>query len=122
MCADMGVGLIPYSPLARGLLAGARLRSGGTSTRRSAVASNDRPEDFEVQDTVLDLARRLEVPMARVALAWLLGQAAVCAPIVGATKPDHIQDAIAALDLSLSDEDVLSLESGYVPRLVSNFA
>jgi aryl-alcohol dehydrogenase-like predicted oxidoreductase len=121
LCADMGVGLIPYSPLARGLLAGTRQRSGVTGTKRAAVSGGDRLEDFAVQDAVSDVARRLGVPMARVALAWVLSKSAVCAPIVGATKEAHIRDAMASLDLSLSEDDLARVESPYVPRLLSDF-
>src|ERR1700684_2432040 len=99
----MGVGLIPYSPLARGLLAGARQRSGGTGTKRAAVSGGDRLEDFAVQDAVRDVARRLDVPMARVVLAWVLSKSAVCAPIVGATKEAHGHDALASPDRNLSE-------------------
>ena len=120
LCADMGVGLIPYSPLARGLLAGTRQRSGVTGTKRAAVSGGDRLEDFAVQDAVRDVARGLDVPMARVALAWVLSKSAVCAPIVGATKEAHIRDAMASLDLNLSEDDLARLESPYVPRLLSD--
>jgi 1-deoxyxylulose-5-phosphate synthase len=121
LCADMGVGLIPYSPLARGLLAGTRQRSGATKTKRAAASGGDRPEDFEVQDAVRDAAQRLDVPMARVALAWVLSKSAVCAPIVGATKEAHVRDAMASLELNLSEDDVARVESPYVPRLLSSF-
>jgi aryl-alcohol dehydrogenase-like predicted oxidoreductase len=121
LCADMGVGLIPYSPLARGLLAGTRQRNGVTGTKRAAVSGGDRLEDFAVQDAVRDVARRLDVPMARVALAWVLSKSAVCAPIVGATKEAHIRDAMASLDLNLSEDDLARAESPYVPRLLSDF-
>ncbi len=121
LCADMGVGLIPYSPLARGLLAGTRQRSGATNTKRAAASSVDRLEDFEVQDAVRDVARRLDVPVAHVALAWVLGKSAVCAPIVGATKEAHVRDAMASLDLNLSEDDVARVESPYVARLLSDF-
>ncbi len=121
LCADMGVGLIPYSPLARGLLAGTRQRSGVTGTKRAAVSGGDRLEDFAVQDAVMDVARRLDVPMAHVALAWVLSKSAVCAAIVGATKEAHVLDAMASLDLSLSEDDLARVESPYVPRLLSDF-
>ena len=121
LCADMGVGLIPYSPLARGLLAGARQRSGATGTKRAAVSGGDRLEDFAVQDAVRDVARRLDVPMARVVLAWVLSKSAVCAPIVGATKEAHVREAMASLDLDLSEDDLARVESSYVPRLLSDF-
>jgi aryl-alcohol dehydrogenase-like predicted oxidoreductase len=87
MCVDMGVGTLPYSPLAKGLLVGTRDRAGAKQTARGAqTAIPDQPEDFDVQDAVRDLAQRRGIPPAQVALAWLLRQPAVCAPIVGATK------------------------------------
>jgi len=122
MCADMGVGMIPYSPLARGLLAGTRQRSGDTRTRRAAAASGDRLADFDVQDAVADVARRLDVPMARVALAWLFGKPAVCAPIMGATREAHVQDAVASLEIKLGEDDLARVEAPYVPRLLSDFS
>jgi aryl-alcohol dehydrogenase-like predicted oxidoreductase len=122
MCLDMGVGLIPYSPLARGLLAGTRNRSGERRTKRAASASPDRPEDFDVQDAVLETARRLDVSPARVAMAWLLHKPGVCAPIVGATAHTHITDAIASLDLELSENVMAVLELAYLPRLLSDFS
>jgi aryl-alcohol dehydrogenase-like predicted oxidoreductase len=122
MCADTGVGLVPYSPLARGLLAGTRDRTGASRSKRGAGASGDRPEDFDVQDAVRDLAARLGVPMAHVSLAWLLGKPGVCAPIVGATKEAHVRDALAALEVELSEDDVAEIEAPYVPRLLSDFS
>jgi 1-deoxyxylulose-5-phosphate synthase len=120
MCADMGVGLIPYSPLARGLLAGNRDRR-GQYTERGASTGTDRVEDFDVQDAVMAVAQRLGVPPARVAMAWLLGRPEVCAPIVGATKRGHIDDAVAALELELAPADVAELERPYVARLRSDY-
>jgi aryl-alcohol dehydrogenase-like predicted oxidoreductase len=122
MCMDMGVGLIPYSPLARGLLAGTRKRSGERRTKRATSATPDRPADYDVQDAVLAVARCLDVPPARVAMAWLVHKRGICTPIVGATAPAHIADAIASLDLDLSEVDVSALERPYLPRLLSDFA
>jgi aryl-alcohol dehydrogenase-like predicted oxidoreductase len=121
-CLDMGVGMIPYSPLAGGLLAGTRSRSGERHTKRAASASPDRPEDFDIQDAVAEVAERLEIPPAQVAMAWLRHKPGICAPIVGATKHAHITDAIASLDLELSENIVSVLERAYLPRLVSNFS
>jgi len=122
MCLDMGVGMLPYSPLARGLLAGTRNRSGERRTKRSSTASPDRPADFDVQDAVLEAARHLDVPPARVAMAWLLHKPGICAPIVGATAPAHIADAIASLDVEVSEHLVSALEDAYLPRLLSDFS
>jgi aryl-alcohol dehydrogenase-like predicted oxidoreductase len=120
MCADMGVGLIPYSPLARGLLAGNRDRR-GQYTERAKTTGADRPEDFDVQDAVIAVAGRLGVAPARVAMAWLLGRPGVCAPIVGATKGSHIDDAVAAVQVDLSPEGTAELERPYVARLRSDY-
>jgi 1-deoxyxylulose-5-phosphate synthase len=122
MCANMGVGVIPYSPLARGLLAGTRQRNGEARTRRSVTARADRPEDFDVQNAVRDVARHRNVPMGRIALAWLFSKPLVCAPIIGATKEAHVQDAIASLEIELSDEELTKLENPYAPRLLSDFS
>ena len=122
MCIDMGVGLIPYSPLARGLLAGTRKRNGERRTKRATSAGPDRPADYDVQDAVLAVARRFDVPPARVAMAWLVHKPGICNPIVGATAPGHIADAIASIDLDLSEDDVSALERPYLPRLLSDFA
>lgn len=123
MCLDMGVGTLPYSPLAKGLLVGTRDRAGRTHTTRGAQAAlPDRPEDFDVQDAVRDLAGQRGIAPAQVALAWLLRQPAVCAPIVGATSEAHIEDAIAALGVRLSDAEVAALERPYLPRLASDFS
>jgi len=121
-CLDMGVGMIPYSPLAGGLLAGTRSRRGERRTKRAASASPDRPEDFDVQDAVLEVARGLKVPPARVAMAWLHHKTGISAPIVGATKHAHITDAIASLDLELTENTVSVLERAYLPRLRSDFS
>jgi 1-deoxyxylulose-5-phosphate synthase len=122
LCHDQGVGLMPWSPLARGLLAGKRTRAG---ERRSVRSETDgfqdelygRPEDFDVVDAVTALATARGVPPAQVALAWLLHQAAVV-PIVGASSDAHIADARAAAGLSLSLEEVASLEAAYRPNSV----
>ena len=89
----------------------------------ASTSGGDRLEDFAVQDAVRDVARRLDVPMARVVLAWVLSKSAVCAPIVGATKEAHVRDAMASLDLNLnlSEDDLARVESPYVPRLLSDF-
>ena len=106
-CIDQGVGVIPWSPLARGLLAGNRTRSGERlTTRANADAFGDSlydPEvDFAVIDRAAEVAAARGVPTAQVALAWLLHKPGVTAPIVGATKLEHLEDAIAAEALSLS--------------------
>src|SRR5215218_7953747 len=122
-CIDQGVGVIPWSPLARGFLTGTRTRSG---ERRTTRAETDRftdglygrDEDFDVADRVAEVAAARGVPAAQVALAWLLHKPGVTAPIVGATKLGHLEDALAAASLSLSDDEIARLEEPYVPHPV----
>jgi aryl-alcohol dehydrogenase-like predicted oxidoreductase len=120
LCLDQGVGLVPWSPLARGLLAGSRDRGGERHTLRSGTdAYADElyvDSDFDVVDAVRAVATERGLPMAQVALAWLLGRSGVVAPIVGATKLDHLEDAIAAVDVTLSDDEVRRLEEPYRPH------
>jgi aryl-alcohol dehydrogenase-like predicted oxidoreductase len=122
LCLDQGVGLIPWSPLARGLLAGSKDRGGQRHTVR---AGSDRfgetlydEDDFDVVDVVRAVAGQRGLPAAQVALAWLLAKPAVSAPIVGATKLAHLDDAIAALEVALSEEEVAQLEAPYRPHPV----
>jgi aryl-alcohol dehydrogenase-like predicted oxidoreductase len=122
MCRDLGVGVIPYSPLARGLLAGTRERDGQSHTIRASTASADRPADFDVQDAVRNVASARGVPAASVALAWLMGQPAVVAPIIGATAEHHLDDAITALTVELTTTERADLERSYLPRLTTDYA
>jgi len=121
-CIDQGVGVIPWSPLARGLLTGTRTRSGEKKTIRAETDgfgdSLYGPQDFDVVDRAADVAGERGVPAAQVALAWLLGRPGVTAPIVGATTLGHLEDALAAADLSLTDDEVARLEEPYVPHPV----
>ena len=123
-CLDQGVGALPWSPLARGLLAGSRTSSGERLTRRAKTDpfadSLYRPDlDVPVIDRVAELAAERGVSPAQVALAWLLHKPGVTAPIVGATKVEHVEDALAAEGLSLADEEIARLEEPYVPHPVS---
>src|SRR3954463_12666154 len=123
LCLDQGVGVIPWSPLARGVLAGNRTREGERRTTRAgsdgfAHYLSAQPTDFDVVDRVVEVAGERGVPPAQVALAWLLGRPGVTAPIVGATKPGHIEDALAAEQLTLSEEEIARLEEPYVPHPV----
>jgi aryl-alcohol dehydrogenase-like predicted oxidoreductase len=123
LCLDQGVGIIPWSPLARGFLAGTRSREGERRTTRAETdALQDRlygrPEDFEVIDRVVEVAGERGVPPAQVALAWLLHKPGVTAPIVGATKLEHLADALAAAELELSADEIARLEEPYVPHPV----
>jgi aryl-alcohol dehydrogenase-like predicted oxidoreductase len=122
-CIDQGVGVIPWSPLARGVLAGNRTRDGGKLTTRSDTDPftdylYSQPTDFDVVDRVAEIAAGHGVPPAQVALAWLLQRPGVTAPIVGATKIGHLQDALAAEELVLTDKEVTRLEEPYVPHPV----
>jgi aryl-alcohol dehydrogenase-like predicted oxidoreductase len=123
LCADQGIAVLPYSPLARGMLAGNRSRQGERRTTRagSDPLSDQRyntAADFDVMDRLAEVAADRDVPAAQLALAWLLGRPGVTVPIVGATKPGHITDALAACQLTLSDEEVRLLEEPYVPHPV----
>ena len=119
LCQDQGVGVIPWSPLARGRLT----RDWDADTARSETdefgGTLYRDEDKAVVDTVAAVAERLAVPRAQVALAWLMHQPAVTSPIVGVTKPQHLADAVAAVDLELGDADLEELGAGYVPHAVA---
>lgn len=122
LCLDQGVGCVPWSPLARGLLAGSRGRGG---VRHTVRAGSDplgeemyTDDDFDVVDAVAAVAAERGVPMAQVALAWLLARPGVSAPIVGATRTAHLDDAVAAVELELSDEEIARLEKPYQPHVV----
>jgi aryl-alcohol dehydrogenase-like predicted oxidoreductase len=123
-CIDQGVGVIPWSPLARGMLAGNRTRSGEKQTKRAQTdAFGDSlytPEvDFDVVERADDVAAARSVPTAQVALAWLLHKPGLTAPIIGATKLSHLVDALAAEQLSLSDEEIRRLEERYQPHAIA---
>lgn len=119
---DQGVGIVPWSPLARGLLTGTRERDGERHTHRSGndpIADDMYAEtDFDVVDAVRALAAERGLPPAQIAPAWLLGKPGVTAPIVGATRAPHVDDAIAAVDLRLNKEEVARLGAVYRPHRV----
>jgi 1-deoxyxylulose-5-phosphate synthase len=122
LCRDQGVGLIPWSPLARGYLA--RTRDTIDTTTRAETDEFTRAlyrhsSDLDVVDRNAEVAVRLGVKPAQTALAWLLGKPGIVAPIVGASKPQHLQDAIDAVELQLSDEDVKALEELYRPHAIA---
>jgi 1-deoxyxylulose-5-phosphate synthase len=122
-CIDQGVGVIPWSPLARGVLAGNRTREGARNTTRSDSDPftdylYSQPTDFDVVERVAEVAKERGVPSAQVALAWLLHKPGVTAPIVGATKLGHLEDALAAEQLTLSAEEIERLEEPYAPHPV----
>ena len=123
LCRDQGVGILPWSPLARGFLAGNRDRGGGGETTRAK--SDDfahrmyyEESDFRVVERVEDIAEQRGVTPAQVSLAWLLQQPGVTAPIIGATKMDHLEQAVEALEVTLSEEELTALDEVYVPHPV----
>ncbi len=122
LCIDQGIGLIPWSPLARGFLAGNRERGGERSTvRAGSDPLADRmydDADFDVVDVVRAIAGERGASAAQIALAWLISKPAVTAPIVGATKLRHIEDALAAVDLALDADETTRLEAPYRPHPV----
>jgi 1-deoxyxylulose-5-phosphate synthase len=123
-CLDQSVAVLPWSPLARGLLAGTRTREGEKLTTRAKTdafgESLYTPEtDFAVVDRAVEVATARGVTSAQIALAWLLHKPGVTAPIVGATKIEHLEDAVASERLSLSGDEIARLEEPYVPHAFS---
>jgi aryl-alcohol dehydrogenase-like predicted oxidoreductase len=125
LCAAEGIGVIPWSPLARGRLT----RDWDAATERSATDEFGRTlydataaADARVVERVAEVARERGVPRAQVALAWVMAKPEVSAPIVGASKPGHLADAIAALDIVLSDDEIARLEEPYVPHGIVGFS
>ncbi|MEO8432976.1 MAG: aldo/keto reductase [Acidobacteriota bacterium] len=122
LCRAEGIGVIPWSPLARGLLAGARRRGGEALTLRSKTDDYSgklyEDADFDVVERVVETAAVRGLAPAQVAIAWLLAQPGVTAPIVGASKPEHLAEALAAVDVALSGEERRRLEEPYRPHPV----
>jgi aryl-alcohol dehydrogenase-like predicted oxidoreductase len=127
LCQAEKIGAIPWSPLARGLLAGTRKTTADTTSTTRAASDDfarklyDQPSDMAVVEAVRQVASARGVRPAQVALAWLLSKPAVVAPIIGATKMDHLNDAIAALDIELSAAEIQQLEAPYQPHPVRGF-
>ncbi len=126
LCRDQGVGVIPWSPMARGFLAGNRPRGGEGETVRARTDNmahvfklGDQVSDHEVLDAVVNVAQRLGVKPAQLALAWLLHKPVVTAPIIGASKLEHLDEALAALEIRLEKEDMTALEERYQPHVVA---
>jgi aryl-alcohol dehydrogenase (NADP+) len=124
-CIDAGIGVIPWSPLARGFLAGNRHQQGGGNTARAQ--SDDfakklyyQADDFAVADRLAELAKTRGVPPMQMALAWVLSKPAITAPIIGASKANHLDDAVAALAVKLGDDEVKRLEEPYKPHAVQD--
>lgn len=122
LCADLGVGVIPWSPLARGKLT----RDWDDVTARSETDEFGKRlyhgDDKQIVDAVATVADARGIPRAQVALAWLTGNPQITAPIIGATKPHHLDDAVAALDVHLTDDEVSALEAPYQPHAVAGHA
>lgn len=124
LCRDQNIALIPWSPLARGFLAGNRTaedRGGETARAQSdnfAKGNYFTPADFEVAARVGEVAKERGVPPSQIALAWVLSRPGITSPIVGTSKPHHLDDALAALELTLSDDEVARLEEPYQPHPV----
>jgi 1-deoxyxylulose-5-phosphate synthase len=125
LCQAEGIGVIPWSPLARGRLT----RDWDESSARSetdefgkTLYAKTAEADRKVVERVAEIASRRGVPRAQVALAWLLHKPVVTAPIVGVSKPQHLEDAVAALSLKLMHEELAELEEPYVPHAVAGFA
>ena len=122
LCLDQGVGVVPWSPLARGRLT----RDWDASTARSETdefgRSLYRDEDRDIVAAVASVAERLDLHRVQVALAWLLSQEAVTAPIVGVTRPEHLDDVVAAVAVRLSPEDAAVLEAPYRPHSIAGHA
>jgi aryl-alcohol dehydrogenase (NADP+) len=121
LCLEEGVGLIPWSPLARGFLAGNRTRdkSGETMRSKSDGFAHDmyyQEADFAVLDRAVDMAEKRGVTPAQIALAWILHKPGVVSPIIGATKMPHLEQAVEALEIELREEDLQALEEPYVPH------
>jgi aryl-alcohol dehydrogenase (NADP+) len=127
LCIDQGVGLIPWSPMARGFFAGDRQRGGGGTTARakSDPFANQlyfREDDFIVADRAREVAAERDVTGSQIALAWMLQKPHISAPIIGATKMDHLDQAIAALDIKLNAEEIKRLEEPYQPHPIRGHA
>ena len=127
LCREEGIGCIPWSPLARGFLAGNRAKAGGGETKRAqtddfAAKLYYQEDDFAVAQRNLEVAQKLGVKPMQTALAWVLGNPAVTAPIIGASKLEHLDDALGALEIELSAQDRQALEEPYRPHPVLGFA
>ncbi len=121
LCMDQGIGIIPWSPLARGFLAGTRRKENWGETTRArtdgyAQSMYYRDEDFVVAERVAEMAKERGVAPAQIALAWLLNKPYITAPIIGATRLEHLDQAIAALEIKLTDDEVKRLEEPYKPH------
>jgi aryl-alcohol dehydrogenase-like predicted oxidoreductase len=122
LCADQGIGVIPWSPLARGFLAGNRGKQGDTTARAQTDAFAKhlyyRDDDFAIVDKLTEVAKARSSTNIKVALAWVLSKSVVTAPIIGATKILHLDDAVEALNIKLTEDEIKQLEEPYKPHVV----
>jgi aryl-alcohol dehydrogenase-like predicted oxidoreductase len=125
LCAAEGIGVLPWSPLARGRLT----RDWGESSNRmetdevgKKLYANVEETDRKIVELVTEIAAERGVPRAQVALAWMLQKPVITSPIIGASKPHHLDDAIAALSLNLTSEEIAALEEPYMPHPVAGFS
>jgi aryl-alcohol dehydrogenase-like predicted oxidoreductase len=120
LCKDQNIAVIPWSPLARGLLTGKRTKGGSETERARTDAFGrsiyTRDDDFIISDVVNQMAQERGVPNAQIALSWLFSKSVVTAPIIGASKPGHLEDAVGALSIKLSQEEIKRLEEPYQPH------
>ena len=125
LCRAEGIGVIPWSPLARGRLTrpwqSETTKRSETDRFGNTMYAKTEETDQKVVEALTDLSKKRGIPQAQLALAWMLSKPGITAPIVGATKPHHLTDAAAALDVPLSAEEVAGLESAYVPHPVLGF-
>lgn len=125
LCRDRGIGLIPWSPLARGFLGGNRSRDGATHSKRAETdrafraAAAEEENNFDILDRLIEVAKRHGKSPAQIALAWMLSQPGLTAPIVGATKMEQLEQSLEAPDIELPQEDVAYLSELYIPHTIS---
>ncbi|MBW3130714.1 aldo/keto reductase [Hymenobacter profundi] len=126
LCEDQKIGVIPWSPLARGLLTGGRSKERNETERAKTDAFSKslygRDDDFAVADRVTEIAEERGLPAAQIALAWVLSKSVITAPIVGASKSGHLDDAVAAVGVTLSQDEIKRLEEPYQPHPVLGFS
>ena len=127
LCKDQGIGLIPWSPMARGFFAGNRKRGGGGETARAqsdpfADQLYFREEDFVIAERAAEVAKAHNATASQIALAWVLSKPHISAPIIGSSKIEHLDQAIAALDIKLSEDEIKSLEALYQPHPILGHA
>jgi aryl-alcohol dehydrogenase (NADP+) len=122
LCRDQKIGLIPWSPLARGFLAGNRSKEGGETTRAKtddyAKQLYYQDDDFVVAERLSQIAKEHGIPNMQIALAWLLSKPEITAPIIGASKMHHLDEAISALSVKLSEGEIKQLEEPYKPHRI----